>query len=108
MEIKMNTPQNCPHPQFAVVDGRCTHCGKATPELKTELNKRYGRIAPLCIHESTHNHPERMPLRYGSAAIQVCDTCGDFRLKLAGENPWRAGPVQKAIADAKKAQDEVY
>lgn len=42
----MNTPQNCPHPQFAVVDGRCTHCGKATPELKAELNKRYGRIAP--------------------------------------------------------------
>lgn len=24
----MNTPQNCPHPQFAVVDGRCTHCGR--------------------------------------------------------------------------------
>jgi hypothetical protein len=56
------------------------------------VHAAHGQVFP-CEHKEVVEGP-RLPLRYGSAATEVCQACGFYRYNLHKWSDWRAGPVR--------------
>jgi hypothetical protein len=65
------------------------------------LLTKEARRAPSvqCQHAATHEGP-RCPLRYGSAATEVCDSCGYWRTMHHMPGPWESPPIPQEKCDA--------
>lgn len=90
----------------SVVAMRCYFGEHRRYTLTVEYPKRQDHPSTRnCKHSSTKSGP-RMPLRYGSAATDVCEACGAYRLMHHGPGPWESGPVEEAVAQAEKDKED--
>lgn len=63
-----------------------------------------------CSHPQFAVQPgdQRYPLRYGSAATEVCTLCGAFRLtgRIRKSEEWEPGPLSASVARANAVIEE--